>query len=85
MARHNDHDEIAKQALGVCEDVRDPDVGPKFLYDSLVAKCRQDPERMIQVLLCLAVWVPFEAAPSTLADRAEAVADARADAARWAI
>ena len=83
MAARSDHDEIAAHALRICEDMREVDVGTYWHYKELAEQCAADPDRMAQVIMALASWVPFEAPPSTLADRAQAVADGRADALRF--
>jgi hypothetical protein len=77
MARHSDHDEIAAHALRVCEDMRDPDVGPLFLYQELAGQCREDPERMAQLIMCLAAWAPYEEPISSLTARTWAIAEQR--------
>lgn len=77
MTRHSDHDEIAAHALQVCEDVRDPDIGPQFLYQELAKKCHDDPECMAQVIMCLAAWAPYEEPISSLAARTWAIAEDR--------
>ncbi|WP_405490388.1 hypothetical protein [Nocardia sp. NBC_00511] len=83
MAARTDHDEIAAHALRICEDIREVDCGTAWLYRELAHKCATDPEGMAQVVMALASWVPYEAPPSTLADRAQAVADRREDALRF--
>lgn len=77
MARHSDHDEIAAHALRVCEDIRDPDVGPLFFYQELTAQCRDDPERMAQLIMCLAAWAPYEEPISSLMARSQAITEER--------
>lgn len=83
MAHYEDLDEVAKHALDICQDVRDADLGPQWHYSELARKCVAEPERMAQVILCLATWVPFESPPSTLADRAQAVTDSIAEQLHW--
>lgn len=83
MPARNDLDEVAAHALRICEDLREADVGTDWHYGELAQQCATDPDRMAQVIMCLAVWVPFEQAPSTLADRAQSVADYRAEILHW--
>lgn len=79
MARHTDHDKLAAEALTICADVREE--GPQEVYTRLALRCARDPERMAQVLMCLAAWVDFDAPTSALGDRAVAIVEGRVRAA----
>ncbi|WP_040815090.1 hypothetical protein [Nocardia concava] len=85
MARYENRDDIAERALAICYDVRDPDVGAQFHYSQLAHACQADPERMAQILLCLATWVPVEQGREALADRAQSVVDARVELLEWRV
>ena len=80
MARYADHDDIADHAMRVCQDIRDPDVGPLFFYRELAGQCETDPERMAQLIMCLAAWVPYEEPMSSLVARMDAITEERARA-----
>lgn len=75
MTRYEDPDEIAAEALQLCEDVREID--RERTYRRLAVQCVRDPERMTQVLMCLAIWVDPDVPISVLGDRAEAIAATR--------
>ncbi|MEV0031395.1 hypothetical protein [Nocardia sp. NPDC050793] len=79
MPRHTDHDELAREALSICASVRE--VGPQQNYQHLAVACARDPERMAQLLMCLAVWVDFEGPTSVLTRRAAGVVEGRVQAA----
>lgn len=80
MARYTDHDLLAAEALRICESVRE--LGPLQTYNHLAAQCQRDPERMAQMLMCLATWVPYDEEPvGGLVARAEAIVDGRIRAA----
>ena len=73
MARYSDHDEIRAGALQLRAEVRNGD--PTELYDRLAAACRTDPERMAQLIMCLAIWVDPRASRRRLGElEAEAAA-----------
>ncbi|MFE3196240.1 hypothetical protein ACFXHA_45095 [Nocardia sp. NPDC059240] len=75
MARYTDHDDIAAEALLVCEAVRE--LAPLEVYRRLAHMCARNPESGAQLLMCLATWVDYEAPVSKLADRAEAIVEGR--------
>ncbi|MBF6187606.1 hypothetical protein [Nocardia farcinica] len=75
MARYTDHDEIAAEALQLSEDVRELD--PHATFRRLSHACARDPERMAQVLMCLAVWLDPDASTALLVARAERAAALR--------
>lgn len=67
-----DYDKLAGAAIALCEQVRD--LEPEATFVELTKRCAKDPQRMAQVLMCLAIWVDIEGPASALTDRAEAVA-----------
>ncbi|WP_067573641.1 hypothetical protein [Nocardia acidivorans] len=75
MARHTDHDEIAAEALLVCEAIRE--LAPLQVYTTLAIRCARDPERMAQVLMCVAAWVDYEGPVSELAKRVDEIVEGR--------
>lgn len=75
MARYTDHHKIAVTALDIAEQVRE--CAPLELYRSLTHQCAQDPERMAQIIMCLAVWLDPTTSTLQLARRAEAAAESR--------
>lgn len=77
MARFDNHDDIGTAALYLAEEVRYRP--PLELYRRLAHQCRRDPERMAQVLLCLAVWLDVDAPISSLTARAEAIGNNRVE------
>ncbi|WP_280441053.1 hypothetical protein [Nocardia brasiliensis] len=79
MARYSDHDELAREALSICAAVRE--LGPVQTYHHLTYACQRDPERMAQLLMCLAAWVDFDGPTSALVRRAEAIVESRVQAA----
>lgn len=83
MTRYDDHHKIAIAALHLAEQVRD--VGPLELYRSLAIQCARDPERMAQIIMCLAIWLDPSTSTLQLARRAEAVAEDRVRAAARAV
>lgn len=78
MARYTDPDEIAAEALQLSEDVREVD--PQATFRRLTLACQRDPERMAQVLMCLAIWLDPDVSVGTLISRAESIAQAKAAA-----
>ena len=75
MAAYVDHDELAADVLQLVEDVQETDRDRSFTH--LTLRCQRDPERMAQVLMCLAIWMDPETPVSVLAQRAEAIAGER--------
>ncbi|WP_330253055.1 hypothetical protein OG874_00120 [Nocardia sp. NBC_00565] len=75
MARYEDHHKIAIAALDLAEQVRDSD--PMQLYRHLALQCARDPERMAQIIMCLAVWLDPTTSTLQLGRRAEAAAASR--------
>ncbi|MEU6582842.1 hypothetical protein [Nocardia sp. NPDC046763] len=75
MGRHTDHNQLAAEALLICESVRE--LAPIAVYRDLTRVCAKDPERAAQLLMCLAAWVDFEGPTSRLTARAEAIVDSR--------
>lgn len=73
--RYTDHDAIANAALQVCEDIRDQ--WPLELYRNLVEQCIAEPERMAQIVMALAAFVPVEESILTTIRRVEAITDRR--------
>lgn len=72
MAAHTDLDQLAADALQLVEDIRDIEPGRSFAH--LTVRCQRDPERMAQVVMCLAIWMDPDTTLSVLAERAAAVA-----------
>ncbi|WP_159840164.1 hypothetical protein [Nocardia sp. CY41] len=70
-----DYDKLADGAIALCEQVRD--VEPAVTFAELADRCVRDPQRMAQLLMCLAVWVDIDGPASALTARAEAVARGR--------
>ncbi|MFC9892138.1 hypothetical protein ACFVMC_00450 [Nocardia sp. NPDC127579] len=79
MARYTDHDQLGAAALELCEAVRE--IGPLELYRRLAAHCVRDPERMAQILMCLAAWVDYDGPAGALTDRAAAIVECRVQSA----
>jgi hypothetical protein len=75
VTRYTDHDQIAIAALDIAEQVRER--GPLELYRSLTAQCARDPERMAQIIMCLAVWLDPATSTLQLGRRAEAATASR--------
>ena len=75
MSRYEDHNKIAIAALDLAEQVRER--GPAELYRHLTYQCVRDPERMAQILMCLAIWLDPTTSTLQLARRAEAVVRCR--------
>lgn len=75
MARYTDHHKLAVAALDIAEQVRDH--APFDLYRYLTHQCARDPERMAQIIMCLAVWLDPTTSTLTLSRRAEAAVEAR--------
>ncbi|MBF6289280.1 hypothetical protein [Nocardia cyriacigeorgica] len=74
MARYTDHDEIAAEALQLCEEIRDR--APLHMYRRLAAHCHRDPERMAQVIMALAAMVNDEESLAAMAARIVAITTA---------
>lgn len=72
MTAYEEIDEVAAHALQVCEDVRER--GSRDVYSRLAVACMRQPDRMAQVLMCLAIWVDYDGPVGALMDRAEAIA-----------
>lgn len=75
--RYTDHDAIATAALQVCEDIRDQ--WPLELYRNLVEQCIAEPERMAQIVMALAAFVPVEESILATIRRVEAITDRRVE------
>lgn len=75
MTRYDDVHKVAIAALDLSEQVRE--CGPLELYSSLTRQCARDPERMAQIIMCLAVWLDPTTSTLQLARRAEAAAQGR--------
>jgi hypothetical protein len=75
VTHYADHDEIAANALQICDDVRSQPV--LEMYQGLARECALFPARTAQLLMCLAVWVDYECPTSVLTARAEAIAEFR--------
>lgn len=75
VARYQDHDEIAANALMICDDLRSQPL--LEMYRGLTAECARFPERMAQLLMCLAAWVDYESPLSVLEERASAIVEFR--------
>lgn len=75
MTRFTEHHQLAIAALDIAEQVRD--TAPAELYRHLTNQCARDPERMAQIIMCLAVWLDPETSTLQLARRAEAAAQCR--------
>lgn len=73
--RYSDVHRVAIAALDLAEQVRD--TGPLELYNSLARQCAEDPERMAQILMCLAVWLDPTTSTLQLGRRAEAAVASR--------
>ncbi|MGY4098079.1 hypothetical protein ACW2Q0_00705 [Nocardia sp. R16R-3T] len=71
MARYTNHDEIAADALRLCEELRER--APLAMYRRLAAHCERDPERMAQVIMCLAAFVDIDEEMSALTARVEEI------------
>ncbi|MCM6776244.1 hypothetical protein NDR87_18880 [Nocardia sp. CDC159] len=74
-ARYHDHDEIAANALMICDDLRSQPL--LQMYRGLAAECAWFPERMAQLLMCLAAWVDYDSPLSVLEERARAIVEFR--------
>lgn len=72
MAAYIDLDQLAADALQLVEDIREVDPGRSFAH--LALRCQRDPERMAQVVMCLAIWMDPDTPLSVLGQRAEAIA-----------
>ena len=77
MSFYETHDKIAERALRACMEVRE--FGPLSVYRRLATECVREPERMAQVLMCLAAWVDVESPTSALVERAEAITRGRVE------
>lgn len=75
MAAYTDLDQLAADALQLVEDIRDVDPDRSFAH--LTVRCQRDPERMAQVVMCLAIWMDPDVSLSVLGQRAEALAGGR--------
>jgi hypothetical protein len=75
MARYTNHDEIAAEALQLCEEIREH--APLQMYRRLAAHCHRDPERMAQLIMALAAMVNDEESLGQMAERIESIATDR--------
>lgn len=75
MTRYADHGELAAEALGIAEQVRE--TGPLELYRYLTNQCVRDPERMAQIIMCLGVWLDPDVTTDELIRRAESAVESR--------
>lgn len=66
------HDLLAEETLRLAENLRATD--STTLYAELVQRCRTDPERTAQMLMCALIWVDVEGSTQNLIRRAEDVA-----------
>lgn len=78
MSFYETHDAIATRALEIGSQVRE--LGPLSVYRELATQCMREPERMAQVLMCLAAWVDFDSPTSVLIERAEEITRNRVQA-----
>lgn len=58
-AFYSSTEEIAANALQICDDLRSQYL--PGMFHGLARECATHPARMAQVLMCLAVWVDYEA------------------------
>lgn len=72
MSAYEEIDQVVAHALQVCADVRE--CGSRDVYSRLAVACMRQPDRMAQVLMCLAIFVDYEGPVRVLMDRAEAIA-----------
>lgn len=72
MAAYTDLDELAADVLQMVEVIQQTDRDRNFAH--LTLRCQRDPERMAQMLMCLAIWMDPETPLSVLIQRAEAIA-----------
>lgn len=75
MAAYVDLDQLAADALQLIEDIREVD--PARSFNHLTVRCQRDPERMAQVVMCLAIWMDPDTKLSVLTERAEAITSSR--------
>lgn len=75
--RYTNHDDIAAAALNVCEQLRE--LWPLELYRQLVDQCIEDPERMAQVVMALAAFVPTDESILTTIRRVESITDQKVE------
>jgi hypothetical protein len=66
------HDELAQETLRMAENLRA--TVPTTTYAELTRRCKTEPERMAQILMCALVWVDVDAPAADLIRRAEGVA-----------
>ncbi|GGG04436.1 hypothetical protein GCM10007304_18180 [Rhodococcoides trifolii] len=69
------HDRIADDALALAVAIRDED--PVKLYNSLILKCRNQPEKAAQIMMALAAFTPVDEPVLSTIHRVEAIVDAR--------
>lgn len=72
MAAYTDLDQLATDSLALVQDIQAMEPARSFAH--LTVRCQHDPERMAQVLMCLAIWMDPDVTLSVLAARAEAIA-----------
>lgn len=70
------HDHLAEETLRLAENLRGSD--STVLYGELVRRCRTEPERVAQMLMCALVWLDVDTTTDELVGRAEAAAEDQA-------
>lgn len=68
-------EKVAATAHSLCMSIRESD--PRELFTQIATQCECDPERMAQVVMALAAWVPVDEPLSARGERVEAITMAR--------